>query len=715
MSSKDGVLSQSEDASVPLSQLSVGSHSISLRVLDSRGMAAASPSRSVSILPPADQVETLIVENVPQLGRLYPGDKTVANVRPLLLELAMKTKGVVISLDNDPTARAAYTAWNAAGGNTTAGANAVAAAVRGLINQQRALYPGLRYLVLVGDDRVIPHYRMPDPTQSELDYAPSVDPNPGAVSTIGRALYDNQLLTDDYYASGDASGPVFVPTLAIGRLVETPFQILDQLWRFNQGGSQAIGSALASGWDLAPGWSEQLCGTLGNDGLNTDCSLIGSFSNGDFVGKALNTRHDLMLITGHAAHYVHGLPDGTGINATSISNGTADLAGSLIYDGACHTGLNVGPAASQPNDLSQSFISRSGPYIGNTGYAPYSPQAPAYSDELMLIFAREVVAGGATSVGEALLRAKSAYLRDSAYTLDGADVKALAEATLYGLPMFAYTTPAAATAQLASDPVDAQYRLSDLGGGLTMNQAAYQFPPLELVKTPDGSYYTLGGMSAVADGKPVQPKYVADMSFPSTSAHGVVFRGGRYQDITPFDPVVAEALNRGEVRPEPALTATGWVPSLMSRLNHLDRLDAMATLLGQYNPTTGTERLYSQLSLSVYYHQTSSDRQAPAIGAISASDGGGQVRLSVRAGDSSGIVAVVVAYTAGDGVWASAELAEQTGVWNGSFPAGPSTRYFVQVVDGAGNVTALDNDGRYFGVGALAPGGGPTYLPLVRR
>jgi hypothetical protein len=69
---------------------------------------------------------------------------------------------------------------------------------------------------------------------------------------------------------------------------------------------------------------------------------------------------------------------------------------------------------------------------------------------------------------------------------------------------------------------------------------------------------------------------------------------------------------------------------------------------------------------------------------------------------------VVVAYTDGDGAWASTSLTQSGETWSGSFPASADTEFLVQVVDQAGNVATSDNNGRFdepFSV----------YLPLVLR
>ena len=91
----------------------------------------------------------------------------------------------------------------------------------------------------------------------------------------------------------------------------------------------------------------------------------------------------------------------------------------------------------------------------------------------------------------------------------------------------------------------------------------------------------------------------------------------------------------------------------------------------------------------------------------------GSAQVSVSASDdSSGIQTVVIAYTDGTGAWSSVSLLESGGGWSGSFPANDATVFFIQAVDGAGNVTVDANAGQYY-----APGDSSHtfYLPYVTR
>jgi hypothetical protein len=74
---------------------------------------------------------------------------------------------------------------------------------------------------------------------------------------------------------------------------------------------------------------------------------------------------------------------------------------------------------------------------------------------------------------------------------------------------------------------------------------------------------------------------------------------------------------------------------------------------------------------------------------------------------------VIVAYTDGKGLWETVDLTNTGGdIWQGTVPLSGSLEYFVQVVDGAGNVAVDDNGGSYYQEGVDVY---PVYLPVVLR
>ncbi|MCG8462963.1 MAG: hypothetical protein MI919_42305, partial [Holophagales bacterium] len=135
-----------------------------------------------------------------------------------------------------------YGTWDADPADPAA-ANAIVLAIRDYLREEvLAVFTGIEHIVLVGDDRIIPMARIDDRTgflESEYTAGPDLRPDG---STVGQAIVADQYLTDDLLA---VRGPVelplskavllrgaFLPDLTIGRLVETPSEIIGTIATF---------------------------------------------------------------------------------------------------------------------------------------------------------------------------------------------------------------------------------------------------------------------------------------------------------------------------------------------------------------------------------------------------------------------------------------------------------------------------------------------------
>jgi len=744
----DGWLSDQEDFTIPASALSVGTHTIYFKAQDDEGEWSPEDTSTLTITPCLSQdVKTLILVNRQKLEALYSASEAISVTDKLdALEAHDSVQGLVVDLGNEitfPQVAAAYATWDADPTNTVK-ANAVTAAIKDVVDVKWAAHPDLEYLVIVGDDRAIPFRRVPNQAYywwfgwrgREQDYA-----YVSGDSTAGSALKAEMTLTDDYYADAvptvpdssgwdghalymrptmparvsstpDSSGwdghALYIPDLGAGRLIETPTEITAQIDAFLAGDGVATSDAIVTGYDFVTDGAQAMCNALGDDGITADCTLIGEgWGRDDFIAKLLNTRHDVVSINGHANHYVIGTPSGY-VYSNDVASATADHGRAVFYTVGCHSGLNVPPANPYPLDTAQALAQGQANYVANTGYGWGNRYYIGLSEQLMLDFTERLVYGQSATLGQALAAAKQEYYLDEG-NFDYYDEKILIESTLYGLPMYRYTTPTATAMQLQGQEATAikEEQVTVLGDGLTVNSLSYQFPALTAESTDDGLYYTFGGLVQAGHGEPIQPKYTADLSFPQTKAHGVVFKGGVYADVTAFDPVVDQAITTTETTtpPEPTFDAPGWYPPLLGRLNRLERGDRLVALLGQFNPQSQTERLYDRLSFDVYYHTSSSDWTAPSITSVSSELGANSAAIVVEADDASGIETVVVAYTDGDGTWTSTSLTRNGETWSGSFPASADTEFFVQAVDKAGNVAVDYNNFYDYSI----------YLPLVLR
>ncbi len=174
----------------------------------------------------------------------------------------------VIPVEAYPGVSSAYQAWDA-NPCSVALANAVTAQITGVIHSIRTGAPGISYVTILGGDDIIPMGRTPDLTRvsNESEYASTFD----VTNPISAAEAASETLTDDVYGdpsptpTGDGNN-LFVPQMAVGRLVEAPADIESQLASYvtNKGtldtktglvagydfladGAQAVADRLASG------------------------------------------------------------------------------------------------------------------------------------------------------------------------------------------------------------------------------------------------------------------------------------------------------------------------------------------------------------------------------------------------------------------------------------------------------------------------------------
>ena len=153
---------------------------------------------------------------------------------------------------------AAYASWNA---NPCLAdrANKVVNEITRLVVDLRngvegvAAHPELANVVIVGGDDMVPMARLDDTTRvgNETGYADEFDVN----GPYHGALGTSHFLSDDPYGDLDpiewATRRLYVPELAIGRLVETPAQITAQLDAFADASGRLDASrAYAAGYDF---------------------------------------------------------------------------------------------------------------------------------------------------------------------------------------------------------------------------------------------------------------------------------------------------------------------------------------------------------------------------------------------------------------------------------------------------------------------------------
>ncbi|HEX9029675.1 MAG TPA: DUF642 domain-containing protein, partial [Anaerolineales bacterium] len=225
-----------------------------LSVLLSGGECAlVSPVLPPSSLPATSgNYQTVILTDLARI----PGtisEKSVLQKQLAAFAARPEVAGVVVDVAADPRVLAANRQADA---NPTCpyAKNLVAYAIKDIIDRYRTLNP-LAYLVIVGNDNVIPFFRHPDQAllASEKNFIPPVRDGTASQASLKLGYF----LSQDRYASAyDISAKAVslpIPDLAIGRLVETATDItgmLDAYLQTSGGEAPRPTSSLVTGYDF---------------------------------------------------------------------------------------------------------------------------------------------------------------------------------------------------------------------------------------------------------------------------------------------------------------------------------------------------------------------------------------------------------------------------------------------------------------------------------
>ena len=358
------------------------------------------------------------------------------------------------------------------------------------------------YLLLVGDDDVLPFYRYNDPSNDEgidkisswCDHGWCTD---SATNPAIHATDEDYFFTDNPY--GDLWGGTDWRTgdleLGVGRLVgETADDMLTLLESSlaTDGGTWRAVMASVDGWEL--GYSNPSCpGDAIGDVLNVPARLSArgfnvlndtetprtvdvvsgypSNWNSSFRAAA-NAGMDIFFIGGHN-HYSYASipgddfsPDDTCSGATCDYN-RFDNDHPLAFIVGCHGGLPV-PDIDVPGGVDDDMVydlahEGARAFVGATGFSYGSPGSLCYAtwgERLLQHFFDEFMRTGSSSrtIGHALSRAKDIYVFGFGSD-DGLDRKTVTEFNLYGVPWQRLDYPGGMQQSAVSD------QLSAVGGG----------------------------------------------------------------------------------------------------------------------------------------------------------------------------------------------------------------------------------------------------------
>ncbi|HEX9257999.1 MAG TPA: C25 family cysteine peptidase, partial [Acidimicrobiales bacterium] len=693
-----------------------------------------------SISAVAPDVNTLFVVSPTRMIARGLTSDAMAKVDAFLTDPRLTATGVkaaVLNVDVDATLQGLLAAWDADLTCSPDKANDVARRIGQLVDAATA-GGNVDNIVLVGDDYVLPMFRLADGTSvaNEDTYNPFGGNNP-LVGSLARSYF----LSDDPYATAqgiDVNGTeAFVQERAIGRLVESKTEIVDALERFLASGGKldnttantALGGlpALVSGYDFLSDGAQAVASALTTNGAVTSSLINESWTAVD-LATALSNGPSIASVNAHFDHY-RALPANENAAGTEtdlftfadLPTGT-QLDGSLLFSMGCHAGLSVSDFevtnAALNKDWAETLAGKGSQFIGNTGYGYGDSDLVLYSERLMALFAQAL--DGTHTVGEAMAAAKRQYAKTTS-VWSPYDMKAVQQSTTYGLPMYriggtGVTAPSNVQTPLVttSTPLAAPLASVEPTKTFDLDLWATRQGPVQPNPNKAAKYYrdTEGGVLAVKD-RPVEPLAITDVSQAGTTAHGAVITALTSQDIVGFTPYYAHA-NVDLAKRENTGEGVGnsVFPSTLTTLTR-DPVSGDASLLfssGQFRQNdqgNGVQRLFDDATVEVYYSD-STDFVGPTIqqsqGIIIPIISGGAVASQTVQFDvktAPDAVKVYVLYKPllanfWRGVWL---VQSQPGVWTNRAPVevtADKVEFLVQACDANGNCSTSNNKAENF-------------------
>jgi Bacterial Ig domain/Peptidase family C25 len=684
----------------------------SLPPCQARSMGSGGTARPMPTVPA--NVNTLFLINAKQFGDLN-GAQAETDVMNALTALSGRSDlgviGSVIPVESDSATANAYTAWNADPCSPEK-ANNVVRPIGELLDNLMSTRD-VKNIVLVGGDDVVPMGRITNPTPlaDEAGYASAF--GFGSNNELVSAFANRYLLSDDVYGDPGPQqflgGQLYVPDVAVGRLIDKPSEILAQITAFTaNNGIVNPKTEFSSGYGFLTDGTQATAANFKAAGRTGTDLINETWTSGDLDARVFPSAGQQPKLMALNAHYDHNRLLPADQNAANLqtnlyttdkltSHGAGSANGVIVTTVGCHSGVNVpdslGLGAALSRDWPQAWTQTGAfAFNGNTGYGLGDTVAVAYSERLQANLAKNM--DGSMTVGQALAFAKQDYL-GGLNAITNYDVKVINESTLFGLPMWKLGTgslpPAPQSLPTFTDPSGLQAAAVSVS------------PTFTPVTTPGyGTYFTVNGQAEFVNRRPIEPSTTVDVTQEDLVAHGFLITSLASQDSSidaAWSRIVTNSANQ-----EPELVGLTIFPTQLQNIRTvttpIGQRQRLVLALGQFRDDgvpdpagAGTQRLFTQVGGRVVYALPSvRDFISPKIGPITISKVGSTVAFAATAADKTetgGVGTVkrfVVVYLDGT-VWRTIDMALTNGVWSGAGPlSGNTTTLFGEAMDAAGNV-----------------------------
>ncbi|HTX01606.1 MAG TPA: pentapeptide repeat-containing protein, partial [Acidimicrobiales bacterium] len=456
---------------------------------------------------------------------------------------------------------------------------------------------------------------------NERDYAAGTFAGDSDVEAdaLGEGYYfsDDPFVASPSSTVGVGGEELYLPTAAVGRLIESASDIEGTISRFLENGNDInADTGLTTGYSFLDSASELISSNLAASDVGVS-QLLGSSWDVSDLEQALDPADvaaggtpsgpGVDSLNAHFDYY--GALTGAGEAADSTNpdyvfypsdvssdvnptTGQSAYVGRLLFSMGCHAGLDIDAAetdyltgGSSVAEWASTFAEAGALWVANTGYGYGDTNQVAYSAALMANFAGDVTQQ--LDVGQALAEAVQQYDADNAL-LSPYDIKSMMESTLYGLPMYQLSTPSGE--QSGAGPLQGQLRVSPGSGAATTARAQAKALPAQ-----SSSPITLGSMGTnAATGLPEVP---VTASMPAATSASTAVGG----DLVPesgtgaggassyYELDTGSALGNTqttEFRPiEPLATADVTEPGYVAHGELIDGLSSTDIDAGSFDPT----------------------------------------------------------------------------------------------------------------------------------
>ena len=415
--------------------------------------------------------DTLVVSNLSRMQSLGYAAADVNDLRNQLTDLTgdpfsqtnMKAAWVDLNTDAPAGVNTAYTTWDTTR-SSVPNTNSLVNSIDGYLeNLKHAVYPNLKYFILVGSHEIIAGQARAADNYDETSFGmPS-----GYLADLYHSTYNGAAgyyLTDtvysdlSYISDGWGTDSRLVPEMSVGRLVETPTQISTLISNYlASNASMSRANLVAIGSDDYMDGATFAANAMG---VTADTALIQDGFLSSLVPPKLNAKHGVVYIGGHGDHdwmttrkwdqgFMAG-PNGSEGDTEELSN----LDNAVIAAAGCHNGMvfpdltyhnydSTNTYAEFPERLAAHDV---GVYAAASGFTWVSisgnstnPAYTAYSEKATALFIQHILNDGGTTAGKAFQAAVKQYENDRGVgLLDGGDRRAISILTFYGIPNYRF-------------------------------------------------------------------------------------------------------------------------------------------------------------------------------------------------------------------------------------------------------------------------------------